>query len=370
MKIIHIILGKANPNRLNGVNKVVNCVANTQTDLGEDVEVWGITKDQRINYPNRLYTTKLFKDRKFKFLVDPKLIEAIEMQDKNTIFHLHGGFIPQFIMVAAKLKALNFDYVITGHGAYNLLALERSKLKKNIYLSLFEKSILNGAKTIHIIGKSEAEGVLAISNNTNIELIPNGQEVINSNIVSLNAEGHFVFGYCGRLDAETKGLRLLLKSFSLISGRHQNAFLHLIGDGPDRKMLQKLAKELGIADKVKFLGALFGKEKDLAFLKMNVFVLLSKNEGLPGVALEAAALGLPLIISEATNLKEAVLKFDAGYCISNVEVNSVANVFEEIYLLNDTERLRTMQNNSLQMIEQAFCWKSISRNLIEMYQAA
>ena len=43
MEIIHLILGKANPNRMNGVNKVVHELATTQVEKGISAEVWGIT---------------------------------------------------------------------------------------------------------------------------------------------------------------------------------------------------------------------------------------------------------------------------------------------------------------------------------------
>ena len=45
MEIIHIVLGKANPDRMNGVNKVVYQLATKQADFGEKVAVWGITND-------------------------------------------------------------------------------------------------------------------------------------------------------------------------------------------------------------------------------------------------------------------------------------------------------------------------------------
>jgi len=42
MNIIHLVLGKANPNRMNGVNKVANQLATTMTNLNKEVELWGI----------------------------------------------------------------------------------------------------------------------------------------------------------------------------------------------------------------------------------------------------------------------------------------------------------------------------------------
>ena len=61
MEIIHIVLGKANPDRLNGVNKVVYNMASEQVKAGKKVSVWGITKDIQHNYPERIFNTTLFK---------------------------------------------------------------------------------------------------------------------------------------------------------------------------------------------------------------------------------------------------------------------------------------------------------------------
>ena len=43
MKIIHLVLGKANPNRMNGVNKVAHYHAEYLHKLGHEVEIWGLT---------------------------------------------------------------------------------------------------------------------------------------------------------------------------------------------------------------------------------------------------------------------------------------------------------------------------------------
>ena len=63
-KIIHITLGKVNPNRPNGVNRVVNSLITTQIEQGEDSCLWGITFIPTHNYEKRTFETKLFYDYK------------------------------------------------------------------------------------------------------------------------------------------------------------------------------------------------------------------------------------------------------------------------------------------------------------------
>jgi hypothetical protein len=129
MEIIHIILGKANPNRMNGVNKVVNSIATFQTKLGHNVNVWGITKNAIHDYPERNYKTVLFK-QKSKFFLPKGLRNKINNQSAETIFHFHGGFIPQYILIVRHILKIGAKYVFTPHGSYNSIAMERSNLKK------------------------------------------------------------------------------------------------------------------------------------------------------------------------------------------------------------------------------------------------
>jgi hypothetical protein len=80
-RIIHIALGKANPNRQNGVNKVVNSLLSHQTTKGLKAELWGISFSENHNYPKRNYSTRLFLDSKTKFRIDSKLKKAIQQLD-------------------------------------------------------------------------------------------------------------------------------------------------------------------------------------------------------------------------------------------------------------------------------------------------
>lgn len=66
MKIIHLVLGKANPNRMNGVNKLVHEMADMQATLGYNVSLWGITPELKHDYPDRHFNTILFQSVKNK----------------------------------------------------------------------------------------------------------------------------------------------------------------------------------------------------------------------------------------------------------------------------------------------------------------
>lgn len=73
MEIIHIILGKANPSRMNGINKVVYQLASKQAEFDREASIWGITKNAVHDYGKRNFETKLFKASLNPFYLSMKL---------------------------------------------------------------------------------------------------------------------------------------------------------------------------------------------------------------------------------------------------------------------------------------------------------
>jgi glycosyltransferase involved in cell wall biosynthesis len=142
MRIIHLILGKANPNRMNGVNRVVHNLATAQAALGEDVSVWGITNpDTDTGEIERSYKTKWFRPSKWPFTINTELSKAI-LDCSNTCFHLHGGFIPVYYNISKVINKSNCDFVLTPHGTYTEGAMAGNKMVKQIYFRLFEQYVI------------------------------------------------------------------------------------------------------------------------------------------------------------------------------------------------------------------------------------
>lgn len=138
MEIIHLVLGKVKPNRMNGVNKVVCQMAVKQTEMGKKVSVWGITANLSKNYDDRNFETQLFIKSKNPFKLDKGLKIAILNKKDVAIFHIHGGLIPVFYSLSKFFKNNAISFVFTPHGAYNSIAMKRSFLIKKIYFHLFE----------------------------------------------------------------------------------------------------------------------------------------------------------------------------------------------------------------------------------------
>jgi glycosyltransferase involved in cell wall biosynthesis len=371
MKIIHLVLGKANPERMNGVNKVAHNLATTQTDLGYNVTVWGITANLVENYPSRNYKTRLFQAISSKFRIHHSIVEAIANLPKDTVFHIHGSFIKEFYHISKLLVKHNIPYIYTSHGSLGPAAMEQNGIVKKYYFLFIEKYILQNAKAVHLLGKSEMQNVqklLPKINNT--VMIPNGQNLSQIPTFSIDKSERKqpIFGFLGRLDKNHKGLDLLLDGFALYIQNGGTGTLELVGNGEDMDFLKNQANELTITNQLIFHGAKYGDEKFEYLANFDVFVHTSRMEGFPTAVLEAAAMGLPCLCSVATNANDYLRTWDAGYTYEENTPKNIAGQLDaaEQDFLNQT--IGKKNQNARKMIEQDFTWEVVSEALVEVYK--
>jgi len=121
------------------------------------------------------------------------------------------------------------------------------------------------------------------------------------------------------------------------------AKLLMIGDGPERLKAEQLCRQLGVTQKVKFLGKLKVIEKVLSI--SDVFILPSETESFGLVALEAMASKTAVISTNSGGLPEVNIDGKTGYLSDVGDINKMAR--DAIALLNDVETLNIFKNNAL-----------------------
>ncbi len=358
MEIIHIILGKANPDRMNGINKVVFQLATKQALAGKKVAVWGVTKDVTHNYGERVFKTELFKACVNPFSLHKSLIESVKSLKGNTVVHLHGGWVPLYYPLAMLLKKQQIPFVLTAHGAYNTIAMQRSSLIKKFYFRLFEQKVLRAAYKIHCIGESEVKGLNRLYSDKKAVLLPYGFEIgqLETEYVSPT---EFVVGFVGRIDIYTKGLDLLLSAFSAFKGKNPDSKLWIVGSSNEMDALNKRIIEQGLQHSVVLWGSKFGDEKESLMRQMAVFAHPSRNEGLPASVLEAAALGIPSLVTKATNIGSFILKYNAGIVVEDEDVEGLTSALFALKKHFDNKTLVTMGLNGRNMVSESFNWNTI-----------
>src|SRR5262249_35819882 len=112
-----------------------------------------------------------------------------------------------------------------------------------------------------------------------------------------------IVGSVGRFDP-VKNQRVLVQLLALLRRRFPDLLLVLVGDGPDRLALERLAQELGVGDALRVFGLQRRVERILPAL--DVFALPSRSEGIPLALLEAMAAGVPVVAAAVGGVSEAV----------------------------------------------------------------
>jgi glycosyltransferase involved in cell wall biosynthesis len=371
MDIVHIILGKANPDRMNGVNKVVNELATRQSAAGYNVEVWGISSNLEHNYPERNYKTRLFKKKKMAFILPNDMLKSIVQKKQYTIYHLHGGFVPEMYLLGTTLSIYKCPFVLTPHGAYNAVAMERNRIAKRLYYSLFESKLIGKAAAIHVLGQSEEESLLELKTTTPVCQIPYGfQSVSDKESTDLSLDT-FTISYCGRIDIHTKGLDALVEGFGQFVSDNPNSELLIIGNGEEMPALEKMAEKFVPSGKIRFTGAQYGAQKTTLLRSSSVFAHPSRNEGMPSAVLEAAALGIPCLVTKATNVGQSVRDYGAGEVIERTDAESVCDGLTTLYRkMQNANKRKTLSASAIAMIEGAFNWSLLLEKYMSMYRKA
>lgn len=368
MKIIHLTYGKANPERMNGINKIVHQLATNQTDLGHEVTLWGIASNLEHNYPKRNFPTILFQQNTYR-TISSRLKKAIADLPKDATLHIHGAFIIEFFQVTQLLKKRGIPYVFTPHGSFAASAMLQNKWMKKIYFQLLEKRLIKNALAVQLSGVGEFEHLDKMIKIPHVALIPNGIEAIPTPTIEATKKTDFLMGFCGRLDINHKGLDLMLQGFHLFLEKGGKGQLELIGDGTDRPTLEKMAADLGITNQVTFHGALFNLKKIQTLCRIDTFLHTSRMEGFPMSVLEATALGIPCITSEATNFNDYIRENKAGIPIVENTPSGIAEAMQKAENLYQKNELHLLGENAKVMANKVFDWQNIAQQLINTYAA-
>lgn len=161
-----------------------------------------------------------------------------------------------------------------------------------------------------------------------------------------------------------KGFDVLLKAFAQsVQTSHD---LLLAGDGPERGALEQLSAELGLADRVQFVGR---ADRPLAvslFQGCSFFVLPSRLEPQGIVNLEAMAAGKAVLASRVGGVPEIVLENETGLLVPAEDVPALA---QAITRLADDDALRQRLGAAGQERAKAFDWDAIAEQYLTIYRA-
>ena len=288
-----------------------------------------------------------------------------KMVRDSDLVHLHHPF------PLGELSALLFNpgkkMVFTWYSA-----IVHQKLLAQVYRPFLER-VLDRVRAIILIypGAERTSGLLAARVHK-CHVIPPGIEIRRYDLdetLSREAQkirythGDKLVLFVGRL-VYYKGLQHLIAAMAAVAGK-----LLVAGEGPLRATLERQAFELGIADRVRFLGRLDDRQLKAVFHACDVFVLPSTHpsEAFGMVQLEAMACRKPVVNTRlATGVPYVSLDGETGFTVPVANSEALANAISK--LLNDADLRGRFGENGRKRVLQEFTVEVMAERTFRLYK--
>jgi N-acetyl-alpha-D-glucosaminyl L-malate synthase BshA len=293
----------------------------------------------------------LFEHNLYTLALAGKIIDVVKYE-KLDIIHAHyaiphaiSGLLTKNILKDTKLKLVTTlhgtDITLVGlEPAYHPLikySLDQSDAVTSVsqYLRTNTEQHFNPEKKIHVIYNFIDLEEYKRNPCSNIKHIiaPNGEKIL----IHISN-----FRPVKRVQDTVRILAEVIKTIP--------TKLILIGDGPERSEAEKLSRELGVAEHVKFLG----KQHALVDLlsAADIFLLPSQSESFGLSALEAMSCGTPVVASNIGGIPEVVIHGEAGYVAEFGDIGRMAKYV--VNLLTNDKKWALFSENARKIAEEKF----------------
>src|SRR3989344_2823 len=203
-----------------------------------------------------------------------------------------------------------------------------------------------------------------------VEVVPNGVDLrkYNPNLrINPNVPNKSVIIITTSRLVHKNGIDILIRAAAILKTRIPNFQfqIRILGSGADEEKLKSLAKELGVSDRVEFLGHIEPDVLPKYYAEADIFVRPSRSEGLGNSFLEAMAAGLPIIGTRLGGIPDFLSEGETGlFC----EVDDADDLAEKIQRLIADEPLRQrLIANGRRLVEETYDWGKIARQMENIF---
>ncbi|MSQ96224.1 MAG: glycosyltransferase family 1 protein [Gemmataceae bacterium] len=285
------------------------------------------------------------------------------------VLHCHGIYPPSYLASLSK-KQVPVPIIVTSHGGD--VYEKNVRLKKTVIVERCLKG-LQAASALVAISRFTRDGFerLCPESAPRIVDIPNGVHLdaySEPATMPIDAAFHFAPGsyavFLGRLK-HRKGVDVLLRALALLpdAGKVQ---LIILGDGEERAALEALSAQLGVNQRVRFLGTVTGPTKTYLLQNARFGVVPSRQwEAFGLVVLEGYASGLPMIATDMPGLADLIHPEATGLLVPPESPEKLAAALGRLFA--DDHLVRRMSRSARELVQQ-YDWANVARRHLELYE--
>lgn len=285
---------------------------------------------------------------------------------------IHGHFGPDGTYAMALAERLKIPFMVTFHGWDITIERVPWKIKSPLYYQLlWHESKLKKKAAVFIAVSKFIESKLLEKGYPREKVIQHYIGIDTDKFVPCKSLPDSRYILCVGRHTEKKGIDTLLKGFAQIAAEYPDVSLLQVGSGDLEGKLKKLADNLNIAGRVKFLGAQPYNEVQRLMRGAEIFALPSQtasngdSEGLPFVILEAMSSAIPVVSTWHSGIPEAVLDGETGFLVEEKDDQGLADRLDR--LLSDRVGAKAMGKKGREVVCKYFDIRKQTRKLENIY---
>ncbi len=291
---------------------------------------------------------------------------------KADIVHMHDFYTPQNAWTALICTLFSKPYILSVHGCLESARMEQRSLFKRLYLLLFGRFMLLHAAAVIATSENEVlayrsygvpdEKILRLKHGVDpAEFATKVTKSAARKKLKLPPKA-IIVTFLGRIHA-IKGLDLLVSAIAQLKTKNVHFVIAGSDDGYKAELLVDIARQK-VSDKITLLGTCFGAEKAQLYAASDMFVYPSHSEGFSLGILEAAAAGLPLILTTGCHFDE-VAAVGAGSIVPPDSKKLAATI--ALYAKSAGKRTAAGKN-ARKLITQKYSMSIVYDSLLALYQ--
>jgi len=290
-------------------------------------------------------------------------IRELHLSHKIDVIHAHGP-LPCGHAAMLLSRELKIPYVVTVHGL-DAYSTRQVSGRAGEWCRRVSARVFRSAGRVICISEHVREQVFAGSKNAATAVVYNGVDAERFSPAAKEAGGPPSLLSVGNL-IPIKGHGVLLRAMSAIASAHPELKLEIVGDGPERAGLVRLACELGLVDRVRFWGRMPRQEVARFLRECTVFVLPSRYEALGCVYLEAMATGKVAIGCQGQGIEEVIRHGSNGWLVAPESTEQLAAAMST--LLAHTMLRRYIGEQARHTILNGFTLAKQAEQLLRVYR--
>jgi glycosyltransferase involved in cell wall biosynthesis len=290
-------------------------------------------------------------------------VRSIHRSEPIDLIHAHAA-LPCGHAASLLSRDLGVPCVVTVHGLDAYFTRQVHGMAGSWCERVARLVYRSAARVIAISSRVCEQVAAAASAPLKMQVIYNGVDCEKFRPASFEPEQRVVLSV-GNL-IPIKGHDLALRAFAAVQRQFPDLVYEIIGDGPERARLQCLARDLNIAERVRFLGRQSRDQVAEAMRRCSVFALPSRYEGLGCVYLEAMATEKPVIGCRGQGIEEIIDHDHNGWLVTPNDLDGLTNALTRI--LADTPLRQRLGHNARLTVTESHTLDHHAANLAAVYR--